>query len=123
MSKALGIALVGGVSAWTAHLLLTYLLADLGCRGDSWMLLAGRHALTLVAAALVILVTMAVRPLLAGRALSTQGLPSSVSATQDGGPSLVERPFLTRVAVILNGMFLFAILLAGVTSVFLAPCV
>jgi len=123
MSKALGIALVGGVSAWTAHLLLSYLLADLGCRGDSWMLLAGRHALTLVAAASVIVVTMAVRPFLGGQSSVTGGARLPAVSTQAVGPSMTVRPFLARVALILNGMFLFAILLAGVTSVFLVPCV
>ena len=112
MSKALGIALLGGVSAWTAHLLLSYLLADLACRGDTAILLAGRHALTLVAGVTVVAVTLAVRPLLMGR-------PAGASS----GPATVERPFLARVALILNAMFLFAILLAGSTSLFLVSCV
>jgi hypothetical protein len=109
MAKALGIALFGGVSAWAAHLLLSYLLADLGCRSDSWTLLVGRHALTLVAAALVVAVTLSVRPLL-------------VRQSSAGRAAIMERPFLAWIAVILNSLFLFAILLAGATSIFLAPC-
>jgi hypothetical protein len=110
MSKALGIALFGGVSAWAAHLLLSYLLADLGCRGDSWTLQAGRHALTMVAVALVVAATLAVRPLLTAQSSA-------------GRASILEPPFLARVALLLNAMFLFAIVLAGVMNLFLPPCV
>ena len=112
MSKALGIALLGGVSAWTAHLLLSYLLADLACRGDTALLLAGRHALTLVAGASVVVVTLAVRPLFMER-----------TASGVRGPARVERPFLARLALTLNVLFLLAILMAGSTSLFLVSCV
>jgi hypothetical protein len=47
----------------------------------------------------------------------------SAAAAQAGGQAVVERPFLARLALILNVIFLFAIVLAGLTNFFLPPCV
>ncbi len=127
MSKTLGIALFGGMWAWTAHLLLSYLLADLGCRGESALLVAGRHVTTVVAVAAVIAVTWPMRTYLAGQSSRVQNLGVSaakqVAGPQAGRPALLERPFLARVALILNVLFLFAIVIAGAMNLFLAPCV
>ena len=112
MPKALWIALIGGVMAWAAHLLVSYLLADLGCRGDTWALLAGRHLVTLAAAIAVVAVTLTVRPYLARPAPGATAM----------GTQVRERHFLAYVALTLNAIFLFAIVMAGSTSLFLVPC-
>ena len=122
MSKALWIALLGGVSAWTAHLLLSYLLADLGCRGDTWTLLAGRHALTAVAVVAVIAVTASIRPSLVGQATASSAAVATPSTTQADSSQTREHRFLAHLAFWLNLIFLFAIVMAGSTSLFLAPC-
>lgn len=122
MSKVLGIALAGGVAVWAAHLLLSYLLADLGCRGETALLAAGRHVLTLVAIVAVIAVTMPVRMYLARPAVAVRGAGVATNTTQSGSTRLLERPFLARVALFLNVMFMFAIVLAGAMNLFLAPC-
>ena len=122
MAKTLGIALFGGVSVWVAHLLLSYLLADLGCRGETAVLVAGRHITTLVAVAAVVAMTMPVRPYLARQSSPSPNTVASPGVAQADRPSLLERPFLARVAILLNLTFLFAIVLAGAMNFFLAPC-
>lgn len=122
MSRAVGIAFLGGVSVWTAHLLVSYFLADFACRGDTWTLLIARHAATLVAVVAVIAVTLAMRPYLAGQSSLVRDAGVSPASAQAVGPPMLERPFLARVVLFLNVMFLFAIVLAGLMNFFLAPC-
>ena len=122
MSRAVGIAFLGDMSVWAVHLLVSYFLADFACRGETWTLLMARHAATLVSVVAVIAMTLAMRPYLAGASALARDAEVSAAAAQAVGPPMLERPFLARVALLLNIMFLFAIVLAGLMNFLLAPC-
>lgn len=123
----LGFALFGGQAAWSGHLLLSYLLADLACATATDETLVGRHLVTIAALALATAATVVVW--LEHRRRPRQATPRSAAAStrnsarqtaaKDPAP---ERRFLVQVALISNAIFLLAIVLAGATSFFLAPC-
>lgn len=131
MTKALWFSLGGGLAGWTAHLLLSYLLADLGCSTDTMPLWLGRQVLTVAAIVAVGATVAAARPW-AGWVADPATAPAA-SSGRAAGPELAPVPrtalaaaehrFVEVVALIVNTLFLFAVILAGVMSVFLAPCV
>lgn len=129
MMKAVAFSLAGGQTAWAAHLLLSYLLADLGCVAESDWLLLGRHALTVGAVASLLATLAVTRPFpWSRRPVETAARSQDASAVATAPQPQVavqdtERRFLMMVALVLNTMFLFAVVLAGSTSLFVTPCV
>jgi hypothetical protein len=127
MSKLLGFALFAGQVVWSGHLLLSYLLADLACSTATDETLLGRHLVTIAALALTTAATVVVsiehrrRPRQATPRSEVASTPSSARQTATEYPA-PERRFVVYVALIGNGIFLLAIVLAGATSFFLAPC-
>jgi hypothetical protein len=115
MTIRVWLLLLGGHVTWSLHLLASYFLADLACiSGDGW-LWAIRNLATLVAAAVTAaLIAIAWRQ----RSRSSRG-----HAHQAGEEPAEEYRFLARVALVLSGVFLLAIVWAGSTNFFLAPCV
>jgi hypothetical protein len=158
MTKALWYSLTGGLAAWTAHLLGSYLLADLGCVADTDALWLGRHVLTVGAVVAVTATLVAARPWVgrgatpalaptagrgaapvpapyAGQAVIPAGASSSVGELPAGSPASgpsglahdaavhePERRFLAYVALVVNAIFLFSVVLTGAASLFLPPC-
>ena len=128
MSKLLGLALFGGQAAWSGHLLLSYLLADLACATPTDETLIGRHLATI--AALVLTAAAIVVVWFEDRRRQRQATPrTAVASTRTSARQTTtehpasERRFLAQVALIGNGIFLLAIVLAGATSFILAPCI
>ena len=127
MSKLLVFALFGGQAAWGGHLLLSYLLADLACATATDETLAGRHIATIVALILAMAATVVVgfehwrRPHQGTPRSAVASNRNAVRQTSTEHPAS-ERRFLALVALVGNSIFLLAIVLAGATSFFLAPC-
>ena len=134
MTKALWYSLTGGLVAWAVHLLVSYVLADLGCVAETDALWLGRHLLTIGAVVAAAATLVAARPWAGQTAVpATRLLPSAGTDTASlaGGLTQLahdvavhepERRFLAYVALVVNAIFLFAVVLAGTTSLFLPPC-
>jgi hypothetical protein len=117
VKRVLWFGLLGGHLAWTAHLLLSYFLADLACGSDTAELAAGRHIVTVVAAVATGAAAAAVW------ALSRRASPPLAPTAPAGvGDLAAERRFVARFALAASGVFLLAIVLAGSTNFFLPPC-
>jgi hypothetical protein len=117
VTRVLWFGLVGGHLAWTAHLLLSYFLADLACGSDTAELAAGRHILTVVA---VVVTGAAAAAVWALRRRASP--PLAPNAPAGAGELAAERRFVARFALAASGVFLLAIVLAGATNLFLVPC-
>jgi hypothetical protein len=123
VTRTLVAAFLGGQAAWGVHLLLSYALADLGCRQETTALLTGRHVLTVLAVAAIGAVTAAVWPWPRGQGDRGTASPAPASAVPTSSQLLhAERRFLAVVALAINAIFLLAVLLAGSTSLVLVPC-
>lgn len=110
MTRTLWCCLFAGHLAWSVHLLASYFLATAACAADPAGLPAWRHALT-VAAAGVTAAAVVAAALVSAR--STAGAPAGDD---------VQR-YAAGLTLALNAMFSLAILLAGVTGLFVPACV
>lgn len=117
-------ALLGGGAAWALHLVFAYLLVEIACHSER---LAGTilgmgtgHAaglaLTLVAA------LIAIGAIGVAWAMAGDGVP--IDPVDDpGAPEVLgRRRFIAYVGVVMNGLFLLAIVLAGLAFLFLNMC-
>ncbi len=103
MTRRLWFALFAGHLAWTAHLLVSYLLASLPCSASGSVSPLPIHMATVTALAVT------VAGIAAGRAVA-------------GDPEASARPFVGRFTITLSVIFLFAIVLAGGTALFVSAC-
>jgi hypothetical protein len=106
----LWLCLLVGPAAWTAHLLLSYVLVPVACATGLILLL---HLVTLLTA----LATLAA----AGVAYLGWEWLSEGQRAGNNGSSGGSR-FLAASAVLLNGIFLFVILVEGIPTFYLSPC-
>lgn len=97
----LAFAAGGGPAAWAAHLGLSYLLVPESCRLGTAMVL---HSLTLITAVVALAAVV-----VAGRTLRA------------AGEDAVAR-FVGAVGLVVGGIFVAAILVAGIPSVLIDPC-
>jgi hypothetical protein len=128
-------ALLAGHIAWSLHLMVSYYLASVACvTGESGQQLVLRHAVTLIAALVLIgaagLAWPAWRQAARGemasipRTFSADAAPPNPGAIAETTPDdpAPQRCYLARVTFPLNGMLLFATLAAGAVNFFLVPC-
>jgi hypothetical protein len=119
MTARLWFALLGGHTAWSVHLLVSYYLAARACAaggGDTPELAALRHAVTAAGAAVALASAAAAWP--DWRRARRHREPAIPSPPVAGG----EGRFLARVTFPPNLTFLLALLAAGATNFFLVPC-
>lgn len=117
-------ALLGGSAAWALHLVVGYALVEIACRSER---LAGvtlgigtPHAaglaLTLVAA------LVALGALGTAWAMAGDGVPMDPVDEAGAPEALGRRRFIAYVGVVMNGLFLLAIVMAGLAFLFLTMC-
>ncbi len=117
-------ALLGGGAAWAFHLMVAYALVEIACNSDrlvgTTFGLPNAHvlglALTLVAA-VTAFGAASVAWAMAGGAIPTDPVDDA------GAPeALGRRRFVAYFGVVMNGLFLLAIVMAGLAFVFLRAC-
>jgi hypothetical protein len=101
--------------AWSVHLVVSYYLAWAACTGGDGWLLALRHVTTAVALGVGLAASW--RAYHAQRATAPER-PERL----DPQESAAEHAYLARLTLVLGVLFLFAILLAGATNLFIDPC-
>jgi hypothetical protein len=105
------VLLLLGPLAWTAHLLLSYPLLPVACGLGGPLLLHGVTLATALPTAWALRVAWR-------RWRATRDDPRSGTT----GVATGNRPFMAFSAILMNGVFLFAILLEGLPPFFLSPC-
>jgi hypothetical protein len=108
VTARLWFALLSGHLAWSGHLVIGYYLAAQACAGNDTALWALRTVLTTVAVAVT---------------LVGAGIAWAEQRRVAEGPVVIERQFLANVAMMLSGIFLFAIVLSSSAGLVLPACV
>jgi hypothetical protein len=109
-TRRLWIYVAVGPVAWTAHLLVSYLLLPVACATGLTVLL---HMVTLLTA----LPTAAAGALALGAWLD---LTTAAPGAERGSGR--QRQWLALAAVLLDALFLLVIVLEGIPNFFLGPC-
>jgi len=117
-------ALLGGGAAWALHLVIGYALVEIACHSDR---LAGTtfglgtgHALGL--ALTVVAAVTALGAAGVAWAMAGDGIPMDPVDDAGAPEALGRRRFIAYVGVVMNGLFLLAIVLAGLPFLFLSMC-
>lgn len=113
-SWRMGFALVGGAVAWAGHLLLSYAVAEFGCVAG----LGHRHVLGvpvvswMLLGVSVVFTTMAAAALMFSYRIREPASPPPSSSPDPDDRS--TREFAARFGLIVNGLFLFIVLVQSV---------
>ena len=117
-------AFLGGAAAWALHLVIAYALVEVACRSDrlagSLLGLDTAHALGL-ALTLVAAVT-AFGAASVAWSMTKDGIPLD-PVDQTGAPEAIgRRRFMAYAGVVMNGLFLLAIVMGGLPFLVLRAC-
>jgi hypothetical protein len=112
---------LGGHTAWTAQLLLSYFVVSLACRDPSASFrLAGVDGYQLLLVALTVLPAAGA---LAATVVAYRGWRAAgVSPRVEAAGTADWRGFLGLFGALLSGLFVATILVTGISLVYLRPC-
>ena len=117
-------ALLGGGAAWAAQLVVGYVLTEIACHTDrlagTTLGLGNVHALGL--ALTVIAAVVAFGAASVAWAMAGGPIPSDPVDDVGAPEALGRRRFIAYVGVVMNGLFLLAIVMGGLPFVFLSAC-
>jgi hypothetical protein len=118
VTARLWFAVLAGHVGWSAHLLVSYVVASRACADGDQLLGLVRSGMTILAVAIC-----AAGGVVAWTEQREEPAAAPGPAGQLAGRAPpFERRFVAQVGLVLNSIFLTAILLAGVASATLAPC-
>jgi hypothetical protein len=117
-------AFLGGAAAWALHLVVAYGLSEVACRSERLeVVLLGLPGLDVFGYAVTLLAALtAIGAAVSALALYPNGARADPVDDAGAHEILGRRRFMAYAGFVMNGLFLFAILAAGLPFMFLRTC-
>ena len=117
-------AFLGGAAAWAIHLVVAYVIVEIACRTDrldgAILGLATAHALGL--ALTFVAAVAAFGAAAVAWSMTKDGMPMDPVDASGAPEAIGRRRFMSYAGVVMNGLFLLAIVMGGLSFLFLRAC-